>query len=100
MGTAFLQYGLMIVAGMLLGAIFFGGLWITVRQMHKSRSPGLLFVTSVVIRSAVVLCGIWFFSAGDAASITACLPGFVAIRLLATHGAAVFGNTFGRREFH
>ncbi|MCP4855864.1 MAG: hypothetical protein GY903_15385 [Fuerstiella sp.] len=58
----------------------------------------LLFVSSVVIRTGIVLAGIWYFAAGDAGSMAACLLGFLGIRLLATHGTAVFGRAFGRRE--
>lgn len=93
-----MKYGLMIVVGMVLGAIFFGGLWMTVRQMTTSQRPGLLFVSSVAIRTLIVLVGIWYFAAGDAISIGACLLGFIALRLLATHGGAIFGATFERRK--
>lgn len=100
MDDSLLKYGLMIVLGMLLGAIFFGGLWMTVHQMTTSKRPGLLFLGSVVVRTLIVLGGIWYFAAGDAASICACLLGFVAIRLVATHGTAVFGAPFGQKEAH
>lgn len=100
MDDPLMKYGLMIVVGMILGAIFFGGLWMTVRQMTTSKRPGLLFLSSVVVRTLIVLGGIWYFAAGDAASICACLLGFVALRLVATHGAAVFGAAFGRRKAH
>lgn len=98
------KYALMIVVGMVLGAIFFGGLWMTVRQMTTSKRPAILFITSVLLRTAIVLAGIWHFAAGDPYSIAACLLGFIALRLLATHGASVFGNTSdaspGRKEAH
>ena len=98
MNDSMLTYGLMIAAGMLLGAVFFGGLWVTVQQMQRTQRPGLLFVTSIVIRTATVLAGFWYFAAGDARSMAACLLGFLAIRLMATHGTAVFGRAFDRRE--
>ena len=104
MDEPLIKYGLMIVVGMVLGAIFFGGLWMTVRQMTTSKRPGLLFMTSVILRTAIVLSGIWYFAAGDPYSIAACLLGFIGLRLLATHGAAVFGSAFGgqpgRKEAH
>jgi len=93
-----LKYSVMIAVGMLLGAVFFGGLWMTVQQMQRARRPGLLFVGSVLVRTATVLAGIWYFAAGDAKSMVACLLGFVGVRLLATHSAAVLGRAFGRRE--
>jgi F1F0 ATPase subunit 2 len=93
-----LTYAVMVAAGMFLGAVFFGGLWMTVQQMQHTQRPGLLFVSSVVIRTGIVLAGIWYFAAGDGGAIAACLLGFLAIRLLATHGTAIFGRAFGRRE--
>ncbi|MDA1230001.1 MAG: ATP synthase subunit I [Planctomycetota bacterium] len=95
-----MKYGLMIVIGMIFGAIFFGGLWLTVRQMTTSKSPGLLFFVSVVVRTLIVLGGFWYFAAGDAVSIGACLLGFFGLRLLATHGGAIFGAAFGKRARH
>ncbi len=95
MDEPLLKYGLMVVLGMLLGAIFFGGLWMTVRQMTTSKRPGLLFLTSVVLRTAIVLFGIWYCAAGNPYSIAACLLGFIGLRLRATHGAAVLGSAFG-----
>ena len=93
-----LKYALLVVWGMFLGAVFFGGLWVTVRQMPRSPHPALLFLSSVVLRTTIVLIGIWYFSAGDAMAMIACLAGFVGLRLLATHGATVFGREIGNRE--
>ena len=88
-------YAEMLIAGMILGAVFFGGLWMTVQSASKVKRPGLLFVASVVVRTTVVLAGIWSIGGGDAAAMATCLFGFVAFRLLATHGTAVFGKSFG-----
>lgn len=88
------KYSAMVVVGMILGAVFFGGLWMTVRQMTVSRRPGLLFVASVAVRTSIVLVGIWYFAAGDAASMAACLAGFVGTRLLATHCVGVLSDKF------
>jgi F1F0 ATPase subunit 2 len=90
MDRSLIQYGMMIVVGMVLGAIFFGGLWATVRRLPTSKRPGLLTVSSLVLRSAIVCWGVWYFSNGDAGAMVACLAGFVAVRLLATHGRGVF----------
>ena len=39
-----------LVAGLLLGAIFFGGLWWTVRKGVFSKSPALWFLGSMLLR--------------------------------------------------
>lgn len=92
------KYGLLVLFGMVLGVIFFGGLWVTVRKLSTSKRPALLFLSSAVVRTLIVLSGIWYFAADDATSVGACLLGFIGLRLLATHGRTGLG-TLGRREF-
>ena len=45
-------------AGVLLGVLFFGGLWWTVQRGLVSRRPALWFVGSFLLRTSVVLAGI------------------------------------------
>ena len=44
-------------AGLLLGAIFFGGLWFTVRKGVSSQRPALWFFFSLMLRMSVALAG-------------------------------------------
>ena len=50
-----LMPGLAVVAGLLLGAVFFGGLWWTVRKGVSSQRQALWFLGSFVLRSLVVV---------------------------------------------
>lgn len=95
-----IQYTGMVVVGMVLGVIFFGGLWLTVRQMTVSKRPGLLFIASVILRSAAVLVGIWYSASDDALSIASCLLGFIAVRLLATTAGSPKKTDTSKREVH
>ncbi len=72
------------VAGGILGAIFFGGLWWTVRKGVSSERPALWFVASVVLRSGIVLVGFYLVSSGDWRRLPACLIGFVMAQLVVT----------------
>ncbi len=72
------------VAGGILGAIFFGGLWWTVRKGVSSERPALWFVASVVLRSGIVLVGFYLVSSGDWRRLPACLVGFVMAQLVVT----------------
>ena len=90
----------MVAVGSVLGAIFFGGLWLTVQRMPNSKSPALLFLTSAAVRVAIVLAGIWFFAAGNAISIVCCLIGFIVVRLLVTHGNDQFASVGRERRTH
>jgi F1F0 ATPase subunit 2 len=72
------------VAGGILGAIFFGGLWWTVRKGVSSERPALWFVASVVLRSGIVLVGFYLVSSGDWRRLPACLVGFAMAQLVVT----------------
>ena len=52
------------VIGILLGAIFFGGLWWTVRKGVSSKIPALWFMGSLLLRTAIVLTGFYFVAGG------------------------------------
>lgn len=72
------------VIGILLGAIFFGGLWWTVRKGLPSKQPALWFLGSMLLRSAIVLFGFYFIGRGDWKRLLACLAGFVLGRFIVT----------------
>jgi F1F0 ATPase subunit 2 len=69
-------------AGVLLGAIFFGGLWLTVRKGVSSKQPALWFFGSLVVRMSAVLSGFYFVSDGHWERLLACLLGFIMARLV------------------
>lgn len=71
------------VAGAVLGALFFGALWWTVKRGLTTRRPATLFSSSVVVRMGVTLGGFWLVSAGQWQRLVACVLGFTAVRLLA-----------------
>jgi F1F0 ATPase subunit 2 len=68
--------------GVLLGAFYFGGLWMTVRRLAISRQPALLLFASFVVRMSVVLIGFYTVSGGRWQPIVACLVGFLIARML------------------
>jgi F1F0 ATPase subunit 2 len=72
------------VAGAVLGAIFFGGLWWTVRRALASPRPALWFVTSLLLRMGVALGGFYLLAGGQWRRLLACLAGFFVARLFVT----------------
>ena len=72
------------LAGGLLGAIFFGGLWWTVRQGVSSSRPALWFLGSGLLRMSIVLAGFYFVSGGQWKRLVACLVGFIIARVVVT----------------
>jgi len=72
------------MAGAALGAIFFGGLWWTVRQAFSSECPALWFFGSLLLRMSIAMVGFYFASGGDWKRLLACLLGFAMARLAVT----------------
>ena len=70
-------------AGLLLGGIFFGGLWLTLRMNLSSDKIGLWLLGSMLIRTTIVLMGFYLISGGGLLSLLICLAGFITVRLVA-----------------
>ena len=81
------------VAGLVLGAIFFGGLWWTVRKGVSSPRPALWFLGSLLLRMSIVLAGFYFVGRGHWERLLACLLGFVVARFIVTRLTAHAGRT-------
>jgi len=73
-----------LVLGMLLGAFFFGGLWWTVRKAIVAKHVALLFIGSMLLRTAVVLTGFYFVLGENWLRLIAGLLGFIIARLIVT----------------
>jgi F1F0 ATPase subunit 2 len=71
-------------AGVALGAIFFGGLWWTVRRGVSSQRPALWIVGSLPARMSIALAGFYFVARGHWDRLLLCLLGFVMARLVVT----------------
>ncbi len=68
------------LAGAVLGLFYFGLLWLTVRRIAVSRSPGLLVLGSLVGRLAVVISAFFLVMNGQWERLAACLFGFLVLR--------------------
>ncbi len=69
------------LAGLVLGAIFFGGLWWTVRKGLTARQPAFLFLVSMLLRTGVVLAGFYLIADQRLGRLLLCLVGFVMARM-------------------
>jgi len=85
-----------LLAGLLLGTVFFGGLWWTVRRGLASQQPALWFLGSMLARTAVAVSGFYFVMQGDWRRLIACLAGFLLARIcvlrLTRNGRAKSGH--------
>ncbi|TFG82890.1 MAG: ATP synthase subunit I [Chromatiales bacterium] len=68
-------------AGVLLGAMFYAGLWWTVRRGVSSRRAALWFLGSLLLRMGLALAGFYFVAGGHWQRLLLCLLGFVLARL-------------------
>ena len=71
---------LALLLGVALGALFFGGLWWTVRRGVSMKQPALWFLGSLVLRVAAVAFGFYLFAGAHADRLLLCLLGFFAAR--------------------
>lgn len=71
-------------AGQGLGLFYFGGLWLTVRQLPTSRYPVPLLLVSFAGRTAVAVAGFYFVMGGSWERALACLAGFLVVRFVLT----------------
>jgi F1F0 ATPase subunit 2 len=74
---------LSLLVGAALGAVYFGGLWLTLKRLPSSSHPGLLVFGSYFGRLAVCLLGFFLISLGGHwERLLVCLAGLVAARMV------------------
>ena len=77
-----LALALALLAGAVLGVVFFGGLWWTVQKGATSARPELWFFGSLLLRTGMILAGFYFVSQGHWSRLVACLVGFLIARVI------------------
>lgn len=70
------------IAGLILGGLYFGLLWATVRRLPQARRPGLLAAASLVVRILLLAGGLWVVMQGEALRLLVALAGVLAARTL------------------
>ena len=75
---------LALVTGVLLGAMFFGGLWWTIQRGVSSTRPALWFFGSLLLRTSIALAGFIAMARGHWERLLLCLLGFILARLIVT----------------
>ncbi len=82
MPPEFWQVGLGLAAGAALGALYFGGLWLTVTRVPRTRRPYLLLGGSFVARTAAVLTGFYLLLPHGWMAQAVAMVGFLVARQL------------------
>ncbi len=68
------------LGGGALGALFFGGLWMTVRRATRSARAPLLFAASSLLRMAAALAGMYWLTGARWEKLLPCVAGFYIAR--------------------
>jgi len=71
-------------AGVLLGTIFYWGLWVTVQKGIDSKYAALWFLLSFLIRIGTAIVGFYFVSSGHWERLMLCFIGFLIARFVIT----------------
>lgn len=69
-----------LAAGVVLGILFFAGLWLTIRQGLNSKHPGIWFAASLILRIGSMMLGLLLITRQSWQSLASALIGFLAVR--------------------
>jgi F1F0 ATPase subunit 2 len=75
------EWAALYLAGMILAALYFGGLWWTIRTIPHASHPWLLYFGSTAVRLSLLLASLFLLMAGDWRRAVACLAGFLSLRI-------------------
>ncbi len=73
---------LALMAGLILGVVFFGGLWLTVKNGMQSKRSTLIFAASFLVRMAIVLVSFYYLVLSGWKNAVACMIGFLIARFV------------------
>jgi F1F0 ATPase subunit 2 len=86
-----------LVLGLVLGWLFFGGLWLSLKRLPRVRHPGLWTLGSFFLRLGVA--GVGFYLTARFASwqgVLLCLAGFLVMHVLVTRWLGIADTGHGR----
>lgn len=88
------------IAGTVLGLIFFGGLWFTVKKAVGAKIPALWFFSSLFLRLGVVMIGFYYIVQVGLKPLIICLIGFILARILVTYFTKLIDRKQTREELY
>lgn len=70
--------------GIILGIIYFGGLYLSIQKINKVKYPSLLMSLSFIIRMAILLGAFFYISKNGYKNILLALVGVILVRIIMT----------------
>jgi F1F0 ATPase subunit 2 len=87
---------LVFLAGCILGVLFFGGLWLTVKKAVNAKMPAVLILSSFFLRISIIMIGFYVVGADNWQHLLGCLLGFIAARFAVLY----FTKTFDAKQMN
>lgn len=72
------------IMGLILGVIYFGGLYLSIGMMTKVRYPGLIMGLSFALRMAILLIAFYFIAQNGVKDILLALAAVILVRIIMT----------------
>ncbi|MFH5836452.1 ATP synthase subunit I [Proteiniclasticum sp. C24MP] len=70
------------IVGALLGAVFFGGLYLTVRKLNSIKHPALFMMLSLILRLVILAGGIYLIMDGEIKNLLSAMAGILIVRFV------------------
>lgn len=70
--------------GLLVGIVYFGGLWLTVKNLKNSEHPTKTLLTSWFLRNGVFVLSLWAVMRGDWRRALITFGAFLSVKLVMT----------------
>ncbi len=70
------------LAGIVLGILYFGGLWLTITRMRASKSPGIFLALSFILRTVLVIGGFYLITDGKLERLAVAMLAFFVTRFV------------------
>lgn len=70
------------LGGVVLGILFFGGLYWSVNKLPEVKHPGLLMMASLLLRMAILLAGLYLVMRGDIKNLLAAVVGVMLVKFV------------------
>ena len=84
-----IEMSVAIGCGILIGLLYFGGLWWTVNQLPETERPLAFYLTSVVVRMAIIAACLVLTLQFGVAHLVLAVVGFFAARLFLVYRSSI-----------
>lgn len=77
-------YVLAFAGGIILGLLFFGGLYLTIQKLESVKNPALIMMLSFVVRMGILLFAFYFIAKSGYKEVLFALAGVILTRIVMT----------------